>query len=340
MGLALAGGGSALASQGPIGIEGLGPGLYCSKTSAAAEASCKHEVKEEYHIGRGACINTDDSDDRDECMDEIVEARHEGGDECKDQFEAREEVCELIGQGRYDPDYEPEDFVNPELIGLEEGDIAPNPLFPLVPGMKWVYEAEDEIIIVEVLEDTIEIDGVTCAVVRDVVYETGEGDEDEEGENNVSSEHDDYGVPVEDTLDWFAQDVDGNVWYFGEISLNYEDGQVTDVDGSWKTGEDGARAGILMPADPRVGEIYRQEFLLGEAEDMAEVISLVATPDLGEDNVAACDGDCLQTLEWTPLEEDSIEYKYYQAGVGMVQEADPEDPDSTVELVEFTLPAD
>lgn len=290
------------------------PDNFCTRTSDAAVSSCNFETKEEYWINWANCNNTEDDEERTECWGDAKDDRSEAKEECADQFDARQDVCGMIGEARYDPQYEPEDFVDPSDIG---GAVDPNPYFPLIPGSMWVYEAEDEVITVEVTGETKEIDGVLCAVVRDVVEEDGE--------------------LVEDTFDWFAQDVDGNVWYFGEISLNFEDGELVDLEGSWKTGEDGARAGILMPADPMVGDVYRQEFLLGEAEDMAKVIDLAATPELGDDNPANCSGGCLQTLEWTPIEPGVFEYKYYQPGIGMVQEKDPETGD-TVELVEYSMP--
>ncbi|MEJ8566558.1 hypothetical protein V3330_02865 [Wenzhouxiangellaceae bacterium CH-27] len=258
-------------------------------------------------------------------------ARREANEECLEQADARDEVCDLIGQERYDPDYEIEDFVDPAEIGVS---VSPNPFFPLVPGSRWVYEAEDEIITVEVLDEVRLVDGVPCAVVRDTVRELAE-EEDE----SLESEHDEEpeGDLVEDTLDWYAQDQDGNVWYFGEISLNFEDGEISDIEGSWETGEEGARAGVLMFAMPEPGTVYRQEFLLGDAEDMAQVISLDAQPELGEDNPGDCSNGCLQTREWTPIEPGSSEFKYYQPGVGLVQEADPESGE-TLELTEFSMP--
>lgn len=298
---------------------------HCTSTSRQARAGCLYEIRDDYAIAQGVCINTADDDERNECYFEAWDDRWDANQECRDQYFAREDVCDLIGQDRYDPEYEPEDFEDPLEVGYGEGDVAPNPFFPLVPGTRWVYESEDEIITVDVLDETVEIDGVTCIVVRDLVVEKDGEDED--------------ATPIEDTLDWYAQDKDGNIWYFGEIAVNYEDGQITDIDGSWKTGEEGARPGILMPAIPGVGDVYRQEWLLGDAEDMAEVISTVADPELSDDNAAVdCGAGCLQTLEWNPLESDSFEYKYYKPGVGMVQEVSLENPEDTVELVEFELP--
>lgn len=315
-------------------------GQYCSNTSVAARTACKHESQDDYVIAWAGCLNTQDSDDRSECFAEIREERKEARAECSWLFASRENVCDLIGQDRYDPQYEPEDFVDPGSIGYGDGDVAPNPYFPLVVGTKWVYEAEDEIIFVEVMEETMEVDGVNCVVVRDIVYETGSDEGEERAKSSVEADDDLPGVPVEDTVDWYAQDKDGNVWYFGEISLNFEDGVITDIDGSWKTGEEGARPGIVMPAAPMVGDVYRQEWLLGDAEDMAEVVSLTAEPELSEDNASDCDSGCFQSLEWAPLEEGSEEFKFYRAGVGMVLETKPDDPEDRVELVEFIDGAD
>lgn len=172
-------------------------------------------------------------------------------------------------------------------------------------------EGEEEIIEVTVTDETAEILDVTCIEVRDIVTVDGE--------------------VVEDTRDWYAQDKYGNVWYFGEIALNYEDGQISDIEGSWTAGEDGALPGIMMEADPQIGQIYRQEFLLGEAEDVAEVISLTETVVSNEIEYT----DCLQTLEYSPLAPDTFEFKYYKSGVGLVLEENP-DSGEVLELLAFT----
>ena len=319
-------------------VNSASPGIFntnfCSKTSMAAYSSCYNEGQEEYWIRWGSCTNVIDAEERNECFAENTAQRQEASEECLEQLEGRDEVCELVGEGRYDPDYAPEDFVDPAAIG---DTVEPNPYFPLIPGSRWVYEGEDELIVVEVLDETKLIDGVLCAVVRDTVSEISEGEDEEDGENRLQDEGDDElaGELVEDTHDWYAQDTEGNVWYFGEIAVNYEDGEISDLDGSWKAGEDGARAGILVPIMPQLDQVYRQEFLLGEAEDVAQVVSLDAMPELGDDNPADCSNGCLQTAEWTPIEPDALEYKYYQPGVGLVQEADPESGE-TVELVEYS----
>jgi hypothetical protein len=112
------------------------------------------------------------------------------------------------------------------------------------------------------------------------------------------------GQLVEDTFDWYAQDRRGNVWYEGEDTKEYEHGKVVSTAGSWEAGVGGAVAGIAMPARPRVGMRYRQEYLKGEAEDKAGVLGV--WPRL------------LLTREWNPLERGSAEYKLYERGVGLV----------------------
>jgi len=276
--------------------------------SNAARLSCQHEVREEYWEALGNCNNLPELAERVECRLEAIEERREAKEECQEQFEARQEVCEDLGQEAYHPEIDPDDF-------LEVSEIIanPNPYFPLVPGTIWEYEGGDETTTVTVTDDIKEILGVTCIVVRDVVEEDDE--------------------MIEDTFDWYAQDVHGNVWYFGEISKEYEDGELVALEGSWKSGEEGAKPGIIMKADPQVGDVYRQEFYLGEAEDMGEVLALgesVTVP-------AGSYSNALKTKDYTPLEPDDMEHKFYAPGVGPVLEVDIESGDR-MELVEVTTP--
>ena len=140
--------------------------------------------------------------------------------------------------------------------GCDEGVTAPIPeYYPLAVGNRWVYNETDEdgnVLQVEVTvtSDTKVILGITATVVHDVVSQDGE--------------------VIEDTFDWYAQDVDGNIWYMGEDTKEYEAGVVTTTEGSWQAGVDGAQAGILLPGTPEVGMAYRQEYYAGEAEDNGE----------------------------------------------------------------------
>ncbi|MBI4563400.1 MAG: hypothetical protein HY716_01730 [Planctomycetes bacterium] len=142
-------------------------------------------------------------------------------------------------------------------------------------------------------------------------------------------------VPLSDTssmeFDWFAQDKDGNVWYFGEDSKEIEDGVVVSTEGSWEAGVGGAQPGILMLADPKVGISYQQEFAEGVAEDMARVKSLSESVTVP---VGTFEG-CIETMEWTPLEPGARESKFYAPGVGLVLEVSLRGGGARIELVEI-----
>ena len=291
----------------------------CTNTATAALRACRAEVVDDFQIARGVCINLSDAAERSECLEEAGAERQEARALCREQRDARLDLCEALGEARYDPGFEPADFVDPLAIG---GAVAPNPYFPLIPGARWVYEGGDETVTVTVTDKTKLIEGVTCLVVNDLVEEDG--------------------VAIEDTDDWYAQDLDGNVWYCGEIARNFEvfegdvpeEAELVDIDGSWKAGRDGAQPGIVMLALPKVGDVYRQEVALGEAEDAARVISTTGSAIVP---AASCDGDCVVTRDFTPLEPDANERKFYGPGVGLILEQDLESGDR-VELLEFTAP--
>lgn len=281
----------------------------CSRTARLAFHACKHDIRDNYFIQLGKCENDADPEERSSCIEEAGTSLMAGRQQCGEQREARLQICNKIGEAAYDPVINPADFLSPAQTAA-----APNPWFPLVPGLTRIYQAGEETITVTVSEDTREILGVTTMEVHDVV--------------------DIDGVPVEDTIDWYAQDIYGNIWYFGEIAQNFEDGVLTDLDGSWTAGIDDAKPGILMKAEPRTGDVYRQEFLLGEAEDMAEILDVNGS----ESTVAAsCSGDCVVTRDSLPLEPDAVEYKYFAPGVGNIVTIDVETGDRE-ELVELILP--
>ena len=125
------------------------------------------------------------------------------------------------------------------------------------------------------------------------------------------------GKLAERTSDWYAQDADGNVWYLGEDTAELDrNGRVTSNEGSWQAGVDGAEAGIYMPAQPKVGESYSQEYYKGHAEDHFRVVSLRTSVDVPYSH----SGAAMKTREWTPLEPGAIDFKYYLRGVGTVKE--------------------
>lgn len=191
--------------------------------------------------------------------------------------------------------------------------VVDNPYFPLVPGTTRVYDEARglERIEITVLDETRVVMGVECVVVHDQVTVDGE--------------------VIEDTYDWYAQDLEGNVWYFGEDSSEIEDGEVVSKEGSWEAGARGALPGIIMLAKPAAGESYRQEYLFGEAEDMAEVISLEESTTVGFGSF----DNLLMIREWTRLEPDVSELKYYAPGIGLVLTTLFEQISQRVELVEM-----
>lgn len=289
----------------PAAVEGAGA---CSRTTNAQLLACRADVQDDFFELQANCFNTADDEEQQECLIEAEMERLDAVEECADVEEEHAMLCEIFGEDPYDPDLESINFLSLDAIAAN-----PNPYFPLVPGNIWVYEGEDETITVTVLDETKEILGIDAIVVQDVAEEDGE--------------------IVESTSDWYAQDEDGNVWYMGELSLNYEEGVLTDIDGSWEAGVDGAKAGILFRAMPIIGEIYRQEYRIGEAEDIAETLAVDASEatDTGFD----CDGQCLENLEYSPLEPGEAEKKYYVPGIGLILEIDLEE-DARVELVDFT----
>lgn len=126
------------------------------------------------------------------------------------------------------------------------------------------------------------------------------------------------GSLIEETLDWYAQDGAGNVWYLGEDSKEIENGQVVSTEGSWEWGKEGALPGIIMWADPgaHIGENYRQEFFRGEAEDWAKVLAVGQTVNVPYGNLTGC----IKTEDWNGLESGGRENKYYCPGVGLALE--------------------
>jgi hypothetical protein len=293
-------------------------GMACAKTALNARKADFSEARDDRWIATGICQNLADGDERRACIAEARADEALARREVRIRYQERKEICGLLGEEPYDPDFVPENFVDPLEIGAG---VAPNPWFPLIPGAQWVYESESETITVTVTDRTKLIDGVICLVATDVVEEDGQ--------------------PIEITDDWFAQDLDGNVWYCGEIAQNFElfegdepeEAELVDIDGSWKAGREGARPGIIMLAAPQVGDVYREEFALGEAEDLAAVVDLA-----GDESApaAACAGACVVTRNFSPFEPGIEEFKSYAPGVGLVVEIDADG--GRVELVEFTLP--
>jgi hypothetical protein len=186
------------------------------------------------------------------------------------------------------------------------------------PGSRWVYRevhpgGPTERVVVTVTDRTQRIaNGVEARVVRDVVSEDG--------------------VPTEVTDDWYAQDSEGNIWYLGEATTEYENGKPVTTAGSFEAGVDGAQAGIVMPANPEPGLTYRQEYYAGEAEDEAEIVSVdeQAGPPFGHFT------SVLMTKDFNPLEPNVLEFKFYAKGVGPVSTVGVSGGSKIEELLSYT----
>jgi hypothetical protein len=197
--------------------------------------------------------------------------------------------CAAPSKADYDPPIDPADFSS----------TIDNPLLSFAPGDVFQFvQTEGGIVEQDTMGDTKLIDGVETLIVHDFLT-SPEGD------------------VIEDTFDYFAQDKDGAVWYFGEDTKEYS-GKVVSTEGSWLAGADCAKPGIVMPASPKVGDSYRQEYLPGEAEDMGEIVDLNASVTVP---YGSFDG-CVETKEFTALAPGDVENKYYCAGVGLVSSHD------------------
>ena len=192
-----------------------------------------------------------------------------------------------------------------------------NPYWPMSPGSRWRYVETDsegarQRIEVTVLDRTKRIaDGVEARIVHDLVTAGGE--------------------PVEDTYDWYAQDAEGNIWYLGEDTKEFENGKVVSTAGSWEAGVDGAQPGIALPADPEPGLAYRQEYYAGEAEDNGEIVSIDEQAEVPAGHYSPV----VMTKDTTPVEPKVLEFKFYAEGVGPVLELTASGGSDRAELVSF-----
>jgi hypothetical protein len=262
----------------------------CLLTAKAASRSCELAARSDGELGSGKCDNLPLSAAKKSCDRQTSMDRKDALQTCKEQNGLRKKVCKRLGPAPYAPTIDPQNFTNSTKID--------NPYFPLVPGTTFVYEGQTadgfQHVDFVVTHTTRMIMNVECVEVHDTLSL----------DNKVA----------EDTRDWFAQDNEGNVWYFGENTALISDGLPVDLSGTWTGGVDGAQVGLVMKAHPAIGDFYRQEFLLGEAEDLAEVKSLTESV-----TVAFPPGsftNCLETEESTSLALGDIEHKFYAMGIG------------------------
>jgi plastocyanin len=206
------------------------------------------------------------------------------------------------------PDFDEAIFTNPT-------NIDDNPWISFAEGRTLIYEGETsegtERTVVEVTNDTKTAMGITARVVRDRVFLDGE--------------------LIEDTRDYLAEDDEGNIWYLGEDVDNYENGRIANHDGSWLAGRNGAQPGYWLPADPVAGDVYYQEFLEGEAEDQAEVMSLSTTVQTEMGTFT----NCLKTMDTTALEPGVVEFKSYCKQVGALALEETPAENERAELVQI-----
>ena len=192
-----------------------------------------------------------------------------------------------------------------------------NPYWPMKPGTRWVYrgieegEAPQDIVVVSTTTTKKLANGITARVVRD----TGRAE----------------GQVIEDTQDYYAQDSDGNVWYMGEQTAEFEKGKVVSRAGSWEAGKDGAMPGVLIPAQPEVGQKYRQEYKKGEAEDNGQVLAM---NNLVEVKAGQYKG-ALVTMDTSRIEPDVSEFKFYAPNVGPLLSLDISGGAAREELVKI-----
>jgi hypothetical protein len=267
-------------------------GNVCGQTSIALQEACRADAADAQRVGFAICLNLTHAGATAACKEELEDSYADALEECSDVRDARDYVCGALGRAAYDPVIRPKDFVS----------TITNPYAPFQPGRWWEYRKVGEEGIernrVEVLSTPRWIQGVKVTQVRDRVWLDGE--------------------LVEDTIDWVAQHRNGDVRYFGELAKNYEDGLLVNLDGSFEAGKEGAKSGIWVRGNPRVGEFYRQEWAPSEAEDVVKVLSLDAqerVPFRGSKHV-------MKTRDFTPLEPGVLEYKFYVPGIGLVMELD------------------
>ena len=287
----------------------------CSLTAATLFQGCNLQAEADGAVAHAICINISDAAERGACFSEADDAEGEAEAHCREQLAGRRDACVLLGEARYDPDLDPDDFETDF-----EHPAHPNRYFPLKPGNRWVYGGSEDVV-VEMTSATKLIDGLTCLVSRDTVREDG--------------------VVTEDTFDWFAQRKNGDVFYCGESTAEFEifEGdrpptpELVTIDGSFKQGRDGDKGGLIFPGAPQPGDAYHEEFSLENAEDIAQVVSTTYAHGVNKDldrlvprdlaRLLCANGDCVVTRNTSLLEPGTIELKYYAPGIGVFLEVHP-----------------
>jgi hypothetical protein len=282
-------------------------GRACTAHADLLRRACRADRMDDYLVHLADCVYVTSEAGEQECRAEARAEAAEKSEECAEVHAARLEVCDLVGQARFDIEFDPGDFVNPNDIGAG---VDPNPYWPLTAGHTHVILGDGEVTVVTATDEVRNVGGLPCRVIRDLVFEEGE---DDDGNTEYEA--------IEVTQDWYAQHVNRDVMYCGENTYEIEDGLIDNTDGSFANGTDRARAGFLLRGAPIPDNGDRQEMATDEAEDYVRYVSLGASPSAGEGGEAAafpCGGSCLQTFEVNPREPGQAEHKYYLPGTGFV----------------------
>jgi hypothetical protein len=292
----------------------------CKAIKKLVIGSCQAEAHGTKLLTEARCNNIPDAAAQKVCVQTAETDAKDEHQSCKDKRGLWKAVCARLGPAPYSPVIDAANFPAPTTID--------NPFFPLIPGTTFVYEGQTadgfEHVEFAVTHATKVILEITCVEVHDVRKVAGK--------------------VLEDTRDWFAQDKFRNVWYFGENTTLVDGGVAlvdgglpTDLSGTWTAGVDGAQPGFVMEGNPVVGDFYRQEFLAGEAEDMAEVKSLTASESVP---ATTCTNECLETEESSTLAPGDIEHKFYKLNVGNILTIDfAANPPERSELVQIIPPS-
>jgi hypothetical protein len=288
---------------------------FCAATARLLHTACAADAGGDQLVAKAKCINHADPRERAACLGASRQARGDDLKACRERLDWRRAACTRLGEARYDPPFTPDRFdANFRQLG------NPNPYFPLGIGYRWEYRGGSERNVLEVTDATKLIGGVSCVVLRDLVY--------------------DQERLKEATDDWYAAGRDGSTWYCGEEVKDYEsfDGdrpvqpELVSIKGSFKHGRDGDKAGIIMPAQPKAGQIYLEEFSLDNAEDVSEILAVdyafgqrpeldkLVPRDLA---LRLCNRDCVVTKNYSLLEPGIFALKYYARGIGFFLELKP-----------------
>ena len=289
---------------------------FCSQTANLIFQACGHGAEDDFLIASAKCVNITEQAERTQCSSDASAERTDSKQLCQDQLQTRLNACKLLGQGRYDPEFDAKDF-DTDFSNLPN----PNQYFPIRPGNQWEYRSATEIDTVEIQNATKLIDGVRCVVARDVVKSGG--------------------FVTEATNDWYAQAKDGTVWYCGEETAEFETfkgdkpliPELVDISGHFKAGVERDKPGIIFLASPQKGDVYLEEFSLGNAEDVTQVLTTTYSygkfPNLDQSvprklAELLCSGDCVVTKNFSLLEPGIFARKYYAPGIGVFLEIEPD----------------